>query len=422
MPEKSGFFDAIYVNGTYDRVYNADSFADYFSSFISNGVFAGKEQELLVTSTSPAANMSVTVLPGRAYIKGYWYQTTETKVLSLAASHSTNSRIDSVVVRLDNNGRTIGLAIVKGENSTSPVPPTLSSNEIQLATINVSAGKTVILNSDITDTRWDKNVCGAVGAIVNQIDTSDFYNQVNELCNYYYGLAEGSYNTYLTRLQDLIEVMEQTIIEGDLSALQIEVANKMKAPYKNISSGFVYEDENDDVYLVPPNGLGGEVQLFVDVDFFEEEEGSTAITLQQINVPIYRKEQKCLVFLQFDSEIELDNANGPMTAMLNFNVEAFGGSSEEDYPINIFWPQSIGEGTAFKNSHTFCFSFERATPGIQGIFIRPSINITNGTLTSLKCKVKAITLNHSSDTTSAMFTTDGQLVVTSNGQYISPRT
>lgn len=422
MPEKSGFFDAIYVNGAYDRVYNADSFADYFSSFISNGVFAGKEQELLVTSTSPAANMSVTVLPGRAYIKGYWYQTTETKVLNLAASHSTNSRIDSVVVRLDNNGRTIGLAIVKGENSTSPVPPTLSSNEIQLATINVSAGKTAILNSDITDTRWDKNVCGAVGAIVNQIDTSDFYNQVNELCNYYYGLAEGSYNTYLTRLQDLVEVMEQTIIEGDLSALQIEVANKMKAPYKNISSGFVYEDENDDVYLVPPNGLGGEVQLFADVDFFEEVEGSTTITLQQIKVPIYRKQQKCLIFLQFDSEIELDNANGPMTAMLNFNVEAFGGSSEEDYPVNIFWPQNVGDGTTFKNSHTFCFSFERATPGIQSIFIRPSINITNGTLMSLKCKVKAITLNHSSDTTSAMFTTDGQLVVTSNGQYISPRT
>lgn len=422
MPEKSGFFDAIYVNGTYDRVYNADSFADYFSSFISNGVFAGKEQELLVTSTSPAANMSVTVLPGRAYIKGYWYQTTETKVLSLAASHSTNSRIDSVVVRLDNNGRTIGLAIVKGENSTSPVPPTLSSNEIQLAIINVSAGKTAILNSDITDTRWDKNVCGAVGAIVNQIDTSDFYNQVNELCNYYYGLAEGSYNTYLTRLQDLVEVMEQTIIEGDLSALQIEVANKMKAPYKNISSGFVYEDENDDVYLVPPNGLGGEVQLLADVDFFENEEGSTTITLQQIKVPIYRKEQKCLMFLQFDSEIELDNANGPMTAMLNFNVEAFGGSNEEDYPVNIFWPQNVGDGTVFKNSHTFCFSFERAIPGIQSIYIRPSINITNGTLTALKCKVKVITLNHSSDTTSAMFTTDGQLVVTSNGQYISPKT
>jgi hypothetical protein len=366
--------------------------------------------------------MSVTVLSGRAYIKGYWYQTTEAKVLSLSASHPTNSRIDSVVVRLNHNDRAIGLAIVEGETSASPVPPTLSPNEIQLATINVSAGKTAILNSDITDTRWDKNVCGAVGAIVNQIDTNDFYNQVNELCNYYYGLAEGSYNTYLTRLQTLVDVMEQTIIEGDLSALQVEVANKLKAPYKNISSGFVYEDENDDVYLVPPNGLGGEVQLLEDVDFFTEAEDTNTIATQLINIPIYRKVQKCLVFLQFDSEIELDNENGPMTAMLNFNVEAFGGSSEEDYPVNIFWPQNVGDGTTFKNSHTFCFSFERATPGIQGIFISPTISITNGTLTALKCKVKAVTLNHSSDTTSAMFTTDGQLVVTSNGQYISPNT
>lgn len=419
MAEKSGFFDAIYRNGSYDRVYNSDSFAGYFSSFISNGVFVGKEQELLVTSTSPAANMSVTVQPGRAFIKGYWYQLQDAKVLSVSYAHSTLPRIDIVVVNLDIVDRTIGLKIIKGQAAENPVPPTPSVNQIQLATINVTAGKAAILNSDITDTRWDKTVCGAVGAVVNQIDTSDFYNQVNELCQYYYGLAESSYNSYLTRLQDLIEVMEKTVIKGDLSALQIEVSKKLKAPYKNISSGFVYEDENDDVYLVPPNGLGGEVALLEEVDFFAE---GDVLNSQQIQIPIYRRLQKCIVFLQFDSEIELDNANGPLTAMLNFNVEAFGGSSEEDYPVNITWPQNVGNGTTFKNSHTFCFSFEGSTPGLRSVFIVPTLtSIHNGALTSLKCKAKAITINHSSDTTSAMFTSDGQLVVTSNGQYISPR-
>lgn len=332
MPEKSGFFNAAYVNGTYDRVYNADSFAAYFSSFISNGVFVGREQELLVKSTSPAASMAISVLPGRAYIKGYWYQTDETKTLPISTANSLNPRIDSVIVELSESQRTISLKILTGTPATNPEPPTLSENQIQLAKVLIPVGKTAIINSDIIDTRWDKTVCGAVGAIVNQIDTETFYDQVNDLCQYYYGLAEGSYNAYLIRLQDLIAVMEQTVIAGDLSALQIEVANKLDAPYKNISSGFVYEDENDDVYLVPPNGLGGEVALLSEIDLIS---GDLPVS-NFINIPVYRRTQKGLVFLEFETETLLSNSSGPLSMSMTINVTASGQTSNvQTYPINL---------------------------------------------------------------------------------------
>ena len=46
MAEQSGFFNAHLIDGEYDRVYLAEHFAKYFASFIGNGIFGGKSNEL----------------------------------------------------------------------------------------------------------------------------------------------------------------------------------------------------------------------------------------------------------------------------------------------------------------------------------------------------------------------------------------
>ena len=78
MAEQSGFFDAYAStdsegNVVYDRVYLAKSFAKYFASFIGNGVFGGKSNELMVQQKT-TADMSVKILSGQAWINGYWYE------------------------------------------------------------------------------------------------------------------------------------------------------------------------------------------------------------------------------------------------------------------------------------------------------------------------------------------------------------
>ena len=70
--EKSSFFNAELVDGEYDRVYLAEDYARYFSSFIGNGVFPNPSNNLKVVASGE--NMKVTVKAGKAWINGYYYE------------------------------------------------------------------------------------------------------------------------------------------------------------------------------------------------------------------------------------------------------------------------------------------------------------------------------------------------------------
>ena len=63
--EKSSFFNS--VSG--DRVYRAEEWAEYFASFIGNGVFPVPSSGLQVVAGS---GMAVTVKTGKAWINGYF--------------------------------------------------------------------------------------------------------------------------------------------------------------------------------------------------------------------------------------------------------------------------------------------------------------------------------------------------------------
>ena len=66
--EKYGFFNAVATaDGKYDRSYLAEDFANYFASFITNGVFEelGGKLEVVVDS-----GMSIIVKNGVVFVKG----------------------------------------------------------------------------------------------------------------------------------------------------------------------------------------------------------------------------------------------------------------------------------------------------------------------------------------------------------------
>lgn len=65
MAEYSSFFNSVVDGaGIYDREYNAEDFAEYFASFIGNGVYANSANELMVSAVGD--NMSVLVNTGSA--------------------------------------------------------------------------------------------------------------------------------------------------------------------------------------------------------------------------------------------------------------------------------------------------------------------------------------------------------------------
>lgn len=81
MAEKSGFFNAKLVSGSYDRTYQAEDFANCLSMFIPNGIYVTNDEALqeVVDKTTVGglkpygSGTSLKVAKGKAFINGYWY-------------------------------------------------------------------------------------------------------------------------------------------------------------------------------------------------------------------------------------------------------------------------------------------------------------------------------------------------------------
>ena len=178
MAQQCGFFNAKLVNGQYDRVYVAEQFAAYFASFIGNGVFGGTSSQLQVIAND---NMTVTIAPGKAWINGWWFSSTENHIETVELADGVLNRIDCVVLRWDNTERNMYFKVLKGVPSNSPSKPTLVRNsdyyDLALCYINVNKGVSKIRQQDITDTRLDNTVCGIVTGVVKQADTTDIFRQ-----------------------------------------------------------------------------------------------------------------------------------------------------------------------------------------------------------------------------------------------------
>ena len=183
MAFTSAFFDAKLVGGEYDRVYSAEKFAEYFASFIANGVFPNPSTNLQVVANT-VNDMNVLVSPGMGWINGYYCKNDGSYPLAVQAASGTLNRIDAVVIGWSRTNREIITYIKTGTAASSPTAPSLTRNsdlyELMLATIKVNAGVTKVTQSMITDKRADTSVCGWVAGVVQQIDTTNLFAQYDD--------------------------------------------------------------------------------------------------------------------------------------------------------------------------------------------------------------------------------------------------
>lgn len=262
MAEKSGFFDAHLVNGEYDRVYLAESFARYFASFIGNGIFGGKSNELMVQQKS-TADMSVKVLSGQGWINGYWYENDNELSLAIDVADGVLNRIDAIVLRWDNSERVIRLAVKKGTSATNPSVPVIQRNadyyELKLAQVYVKAGATKITQADITDTRLNNDVCGFVHGVIDQFDTTDFGRQIDSFIENFEASSIAEMQAIFARINSLIDADMATRLTLDVDNLLNDAAlaiqtlgyskkNLIPYPYRissNVSEGITWTDNGD---------------------------------------------------------------------------------------------------------------------------------------------------------------------------------
>lgn len=200
--EKSSFFDAILNElGDYDRVYSSREFAQYFASFIGNGVFPNPSTNLMVLTLDN--NMIVRLSPGKAWINGYFYSNSENMPIRVNDADAAFNRKDSIVIQLSHVRREIKAVYKPGIANTNPLPPAVIRNddvfELKVAEITVPSGANRIEEAHILDTRHDRVVCGLVTHVVTSIDTTALYRQYENYLNT--KIAEWN-NTKLQQQQD----------------------------------------------------------------------------------------------------------------------------------------------------------------------------------------------------------------------------
>lgn len=226
--EKYFPFDATEINGEPDRVYNAADFASFFSQFIGNGIYPNPASNLQVLSLN--SNMVITVKSGSAFINGYGYINTEDMQVSINTANSSYNRKDIIVVCLDLVERKITVKYKPGIASANPQEPELIRNsdvhELKLASISVRSGSQSILQSDVTDTRLNKNVCGIVDNIVKSVDTTEIFNQYMDYWQRKKAENEQAWQQQMQSQEQRFTSQQQTIedwyqnVLADISTLQ----------------------------------------------------------------------------------------------------------------------------------------------------------------------------------------------------------
>ncbi|KEI96552.1 hypothetical protein N496_15290 [Clostridium botulinum A2B3 87] len=201
---KSFPFDAVIdQNGTPDRVYLAEDFARYFAKFIGTGVYPNPATGLQVVAID--SDMRIRIKKGDGYILGRDFENTDDYIIQLDVADGVLSRIDRVVLRLDYLDRKIKPILKKGNYASSPVAKSLQRDadayEIALADVYVKNGVISIMQSNITDLRLNKELCGIVHGVIQQADTTEIFRQYQAWFNEQKNVHEGDFEKWVNEFK-----------------------------------------------------------------------------------------------------------------------------------------------------------------------------------------------------------------------------
>lgn len=215
MAEISRFFDS---TDSDVREYNANEFAEYFSTFYTSGVIKtdnynddnNSAMRPRLVSNSVATGGIVAVSPGYALINGYWYHLDVVKQLQVPAETSSYIRYDRIVLRLDKSPdvRSITLQYVRGTSTEPPLTNTGTIVDIPIATLRIAANGTTALS--LTDNRTYVKALYSYD-LDAQIDRVDSEIQASQTAR---ATLANSYN------QAELE-MRETLTDINMSAMQM---------------------------------------------------------------------------------------------------------------------------------------------------------------------------------------------------------
>ncbi len=268
--EKSSFFNSI----SGDRRYKAEEWAEYFASFIANGVFPNPSTGLQVLASN---SMIITVNTGKAWINGYFYFNTSNLTITLDNADGVLNRIDRIVVRWDLQDRVISVKVKKGTYSANPTAAAIQRDadayELVLADVYVGAGAVSVSQANITDQRLNSTLCGLVVGTVGELDTTAFSAQLQGWFELYQEMSAEQYNnlkSYMNSLQIQSDA-DYIALQGWFSAFQTSATAEFQSWFQTLQDSL---DENTAAHLYNQISLMGErvslleQMVFTDMDTY----------------------------------------------------------------------------------------------------------------------------------------------------------
>lgn len=215
----------------YDRAVSSAPLRELIKRLFSDGVLPDVSTNLMVqyvgltrvTGDVEGATdtYNVVVNPGFGICNGCLKLQENFYGLEMNVSNTANPRIDTVVLRLDDNFdvRSCTFDIVRGVEASSPTAPALTRNstvwEIGLANIYKPATVSTLNPVIVADTRLDASRCGVISSI-SEFDTTSIYNQVQDDLAYFKEVSEASFQAWFENLR--------TQLSGDVAGnLQAQI-------------------------------------------------------------------------------------------------------------------------------------------------------------------------------------------------------
>lgn len=208
-----GFHNSL--NG--DRVYNAAQMSSIFEGLITDGVYQAVGNKLAV---QPNNGMTIQIATGRGWFNERWVNNDSPLLLTLNNSDVVLNRYAAVCVRADNtdSARTTEPYIKYSDFATAPVKPTMERTntvkEYCLAYIYIKAKATTITAADIEDTRQDKNLCGWVTGLIDQITPDTLYTQF-----------KAQFDQWFSGLVDIIDSDVETTLVNAMAKNETVIIN-----------------------------------------------------------------------------------------------------------------------------------------------------------------------------------------------------
>lgn len=200
-----GFFDSEIIGfddedmPIFDRAESSDFLAMFISHIISDGVLALPGDCFQVIAHE---GLKLKVRPGFGIIKGRFAMDKQESEINIPNAPSAFKRIDRVILRANYLERMCEIVVKEGNPDVNPRPPELLQPasgdyyELCLALVTVNSKQTVITQANITDTRYDSRVCGVVTQLIDHLDTSVFFAQLNSFYEDFVDKSNVSYEEF----------------------------------------------------------------------------------------------------------------------------------------------------------------------------------------------------------------------------------